>query len=195
MLCWNVRGLNAARIWDSIRNKVIQANCDVVCFQETKRASFDGGFLRKVLPPCFDEYLFVPAIGASSGLLVAWKSTILLGNLKFSLGFAIAVEFSARHSDSFWNLMNVYGPYTPEGKRDFTGWLKNMDIRNEEEWMILGDFNLYTFQKNRNREGADIADMNLFNNVISHLGLIDIPLQGKRFTWSNMQNPPSFGKT
>lgn len=37
-------------------------------------------------------------------------------------------------------------------------------------------------------------EMNSFNNVISHLGLINIPLQGKKFTWSNMQNPPLLEK-
>lgn len=117
-----------------------------------------------------------------------------MGNLKFTLGFAIAIEFSARHSDSSWNLMNVYGPCTPKGKRDFANWLKNVYLLHDEEWIILGDFNLYRFPENRNREGADLSDMNLFNNVISHLGLIDIPLQGKRFTRSNMQNPPLLEK-
>lgn len=47
VLCWNIRGLNDVRKWDAVRNKVVQANCDVVCFQETKRASFDGGFSEK----------------------------------------------------------------------------------------------------------------------------------------------------
>lgn len=83
-----------------MRNKVVQANCDVVCFQETKRTTFDNSFIRNVLPPCFDDFLFVPSAGASGGLLVAWRSAILMENLKFTLGFAIAVEFSARHSDS-----------------------------------------------------------------------------------------------
>jgi hypothetical protein len=172
-----------------VRNKVVQANCDVVCFQETKRTTFDNSFIRNVLPPCFDDFLFVPSAGASGGLLVAWRSAILMENLKFTLGFAIAVEFSTRYSNSSWNLMNVYGPCTPEGKRDFANWLKNIDLQHDEEWIILGDFNLYRFPENRIREGVDLSDMNLFNNVISHLGLIDITLQGKRFTWSNLQNP------
>ena len=27
VLCWNVRGLNAVRKWDSIKNKVLNTNC------------------------------------------------------------------------------------------------------------------------------------------------------------------------
>jgi hypothetical protein len=58
----------------------------------------------------------------------------------------------------------------------------------------MGDFNLYRYLENRNREGADINDMFLFNSTLSYMGLIEIPLQGKSFTWSNMQNPPLLEK-
>lgn len=54
----------------------------------------------------------------------------------------------------------------------------------------MGDFNLYRYPENRNRDGADINDMFQFNSMISHTGLSEIPLQGKKFTWSNMQHPP-----
>jgi exonuclease III len=53
VLCWNVRGLNAARKWDSVRNKVTEANCEIACFQETKKDSFDPAFIRKILPASF----------------------------------------------------------------------------------------------------------------------------------------------
>lgn len=72
--------------------------------------------------------------------------------------------------------MNVYGPCTLEGKREFTTWLKNIDFQQEEEWVIMGDFNLYRYPENRNRDGADSNEMFLFNSTISHLGLTDIPL-------------------
>jgi endonuclease/exonuclease/phosphatase family metal-dependent hydrolase len=58
----------------------------------------------------------------------------------------------------------------------------------------VGDFNLYRSPENRNRVGADINDMFLFNGTISHLGLSEISLQGKKFTWSNMQQPPLLEK-
>jgi hypothetical protein len=32
--------------------------------------------------------------------------------------------------------------------------------------------------------------MLLFNGTISHLGLVDIPLKGRKYTWSNMQHTP-----
>lgn len=56
---------------------------------------------------------------------MAWKSVYFAGLLKFANGMAIAVDFTSKHNDSPWTLMNVYGPCTPEGKREFTTWLKS----------------------------------------------------------------------
>jgi hypothetical protein len=46
----------------------------------------------------------------------------------------------------------------------------------------VGDFNLYRKLEDRNRPGANVSDMLLFNNAISALGVVEIPLQGRKFT-------------
>ena len=33
-------------------------------------------------------------------------------------------------------------------------------------------------------------DILLFNDIISHLGLTELPLKGRSYTWSNMQVEP-----
>ena len=186
VLCWNVRGLNAARKWDSVRNKVTDANCEIACFHETKKVSFQPAFIRKILLVSFDNFLFVPSKGASRGLLVAWKSALFGGILKFSNRFALMIQFTSKHNGYSWNLTNIYGPCTRDGKREFTDWLKSVDFNQEEDWILLGDFNMYRHLENRNRPGADHVDMFLFNSTISHLGLIEIPLQGNKYTWTNI---------
>jgi hypothetical protein len=35
-----------------------------------------------------------------------------------------------------------------------------------------------------------IQDSLIFSNIISHLGLIELPLKGRNYTWSNMQAAP-----
>lgn len=57
----------------------------------------------------------------------------------------------------------------------------------EVDWLLLGDFNLMRKPEDRNRDGGDIAEMFMFNNAISVLGLNEIVLQGMKYTWSNMQ--------
>jgi endonuclease/exonuclease/phosphatase family metal-dependent hydrolase len=58
------------------------------------------------------------------------------------------------------------------------------------DWLLVGDFNLIRYPENRNRPGGDVQEMLLFNEAISSLGLTEIPLQGRKFTWSNKQDPP-----
>lgn len=58
------------------------------------------------------------------------------------------------------------------------------------KWLLVGDFNLYRSPTDRNRPGEDIDQMLLFNDAISALGLVELPLKGRRFTWTNKQTPP-----
>lgn len=106
----------------------------------------------------------------------------------------MAVDFFSRYNEVSWTLLNVYGPCTPEGKKEFISWLKSIEIQQGEDWIFLGDFNLYRKPENRNRPGADISKMFLFNSFISLLDLTEIPLQGRKYTWSNMQTPPLLEK-
>lgn len=61
---------------------------------------------------------------------------------------------------------------------------------DEVDWLIVGYFNLLRRPEDRNREGADVNEMFLFNEAISKLGLVELPLHGRHFTWTNKQFPP-----
>lgn len=54
----------------------------------------------------------------------------------------------------------------------------------------MGDFNFIWSVKNRNLPGGDVNDIMLFNEIISNVGLTEIPLTGMAYTWSNMQDQP-----
>lgn len=61
---------------------------------------------------------------------------------------------------------------------------------DDQEWLIVGDFNLLRKPEDRNRPGGNASEMLLFNEAISSLGLVEIPLHGRKFTWTNKQHPP-----
>jgi hypothetical protein len=86
-----VRGINAQWKWSAIRDKIIEAPCDVVCLHETKKDSFDLAFLKNVCPSHFDSFECLPSVGASGGILVVWKSSLFKGELIFSNEFALSV--------------------------------------------------------------------------------------------------------
>lgn len=190
VLSWNIRGINSDKKWNAIRDRMDNNNCDVLCLQETKRESFDLAYLRNFCSQSFDSFVFLPSIGASGGSIIIWKSSVLSGTMVFQNSYATSVEFTSLHNNDSWVLTNVYAPCTPQGKREFLQWFKHIHMPDHVDWLIVGDFNLYRSPADRNKEGADYTEMFMFNQAISALGLIELPLKGKRFTWSNKQYPP-----
>jgi hypothetical protein len=61
---------------------------------------------------------------------------------------------------------------------------------NNMDWLIMGYFNFIRKPSDRNKLGGDINGMLLFNEAISNLSLVELPLKGRKFTWSNMQQTP-----
>jgi exonuclease III len=159
-----VRGLNSDKKWNSIRDKIVESKCDIVCLQETKKEQFDSTFIRNICPQHFDSFTFKPSQGASGGILVCWNGRIFNGLEIFQNEIAIIVEFSSNYNREAWLLTTVYAPCTPNGKRAFLNWFKNIQIPDDREWLVIGDFNLIRRPEDRNK-------VFLFNEVINTLGL------------------------
>jgi len=158
--------------------------------QETKREQFDNNYIKNFCPGDFDLFEFLPSVGASGGILVAWRSAAFEGQLVFSNDYALSVEFTSRLNNETWILTTVYAPCTPSGKRAFLDWFKEIQMPADSDWLIVGDFNLIRKPEDRNREGADTNEMFAFNEAINKLGVIELPLLGRQFTWTNKQFPP-----
>lgn len=101
--------------------RLTENNCDILCLQETKRASFDLSFIRNFCPPVYDSFEFWPSVGASGGTIIIWKSSCFSGHLIFQNSFATSVEFVSLHNNASWILTNIYAPCTPSGKRVLLG--------------------------------------------------------------------------
>lgn len=190
ILCWNIRGLNSAQKWLALSEKISESSCSIICLQETKRDFFDHSYIRKFCPRRFDKFIFHPSLGNSGGLIVIWNNNTVSGTLIENLPFAISIEFTSNSSlHEVWTLSNIYGPCSGE-QRDFVSWLNNLEINIDQNWILMGDFNFIRSVQNRNLPGGDMNDILIFNEIISNIGLIEVPLKGLSYTWSNMQEQP-----
>jgi exonuclease III len=190
VLSHNVRGINSTAKWNAIRCSIRDAGCEVVCLQETKKEFLDLAYLKNFCPAPFDSFAFVPSMGNSGGSVIIWKSSRLTGNVIFQNNYAQSMEFTSNLSACSWIITNVYAPCTHHGKIDFLNWLHNISMPPDKLWLLVGDFNLIRRPENRNRIGGDINLMLKFNEAISNLDLIEIPLHGLTYTWSNRQQEP-----
>ena len=98
-------------------------------------------------------------MGASGGLIIIWNSSVFVGTPWYVDSFAVGVSFAATQSSDSWKLINVYGPCSGQRRVDFTNWLFDLNIPDDENWLILRDFNFIRSTNNRNKPGGDAADM------------------------------------
>ena len=115
---------------------------------------------------------------------------MFIGTLVESNHFSITISFTSVHNADVWTLVSVYGPCQGPMRDEFVQWLYDLNIPDGDNWLLLGDFNFIRSLENRNRPGGDLNDIFLFNEIIGHLGILELPLKGRAFTWSNMQDEP-----
>jgi exonuclease III len=186
ILNWNIRGINSDKKWNALSNKIDECGCDIICLQETKRENFDSKYIKNFCPKKFSKFAFVPSMGASGGLIIIWNGALFDGTLEFQNDFSISVKFTSNISSESWYLTNIYGPSQADRKDDFLQWFSNISMPDDTDWLIMGDFNFIRSPNDRNKPGGNISEMFKFNEAISNLGLVEIPLKGRKFTWSNI---------
>jgi hypothetical protein len=171
-------------------NAIITSGCSVICFQETKKSNFDLSFIKSCCLEKFDDYAFIPSNGASGELLILCDSSVFSGMVMHCDSFAISLHFTSTQSPQAWTLVNVYSPYHGDKRNDFVHWLYGLNIPDNEDWLLVGDFNFIRSPNNRNKPGGNINDMFIFNDIIREQNLTELPIKGRRYTWSNMQDDP-----
>ena len=195
ILIWNVRGINDPAKWLALANKIAESNCDIICLQETKRESFYSQYIKQFCPRRLKKFVFLPSVGASGGLFIRWNDNLFVGNTLFRNNFSISVKLTSTLSGATWVLTNVYAPCQGQARADFIQWFRNIDMADNTDWLVVGDFNFMRYPNNRNRAGGNVQYMLSFNDAISARALVEIPLKGRNFTWSNMQHAPLFWKS
>jgi exonuclease III len=93
------------------------------------------------------------------------------------------------NNNSFY-LTNIYGPSGSAEKYGFMTWLLNLDKTDYNEWIMVGDFNLYRSPEDRNKPDGNSAKMQMFNELIIDLDVLEIPLSGQKYTWRDRQLDP-----
>ena len=158
ILCWNVRGINDSDKWDAIRNKIDESSANIFCLQETKREAFDLQYTKKFAPKRFDKVDYCPSMGASGGILVCWASSYFSASVLEKHHFAMKLAVTSAHNLDVWTLVVAYGPCRQPARDVFVNWLYNLEIEDEDLWLLIGDFDFYRSAENRNRPGGNFND-------------------------------------
>jgi hypothetical protein len=153
----------------------------LICLQETKLSVITPVLIRSLLGSNFENnFDYLPATDTRGGvLIVAMDSTFVLTNY-----------------DTTQNTLTV----KVTDLRCITSWLeKKMFIRELRrlkhlvvpQWLIIGDFNLIYKSQDKNNCRLKRSLMNRFRCALNYLEVREANLVGKKYTWTNHQNPPT----
>lgn len=108
-----------------------------------------------------NNFLFLPSVGASGGILMAWRSK--LGSIGASRtdSYSISVQFCPIEGEAWW-LTCVYGPQSNDGKISFLNELHSIRAQCVGPWAVAGDFNLIYRQEDKNNSNLNRAMMGRF---------------------------------
>ena len=81
ILNWNVRGLGDDDKCSLVRDVITSCCPSVVCLQEIKLPSLSLFKMRSFLPASYKDHTAMPLDGAAGGILVAWDSSNVTGQL------------------------------------------------------------------------------------------------------------------
>ena len=131
ILNWNIRGINSKDKWLALRQKIDESDCNILCLQETKRETFDTAYIKNFFPSRLNKFAFLPFVGASGGLLVAWNGSQFSREVIAQNRFSLSIQFTSLLSNQSWILSNIYGPCDPQDKIEFINWFLNIHMPDD----------------------------------------------------------------
>jgi endonuclease/exonuclease/phosphatase family metal-dependent hydrolase len=194
ILSWNVRGLNEGDKRLKVRNLLRQWKADIICLQETKLDFVSNSLVRSLWGCHFVDWCYLASRGASGGILIMWNRRIVEKIDVYVGEFVVACSFRSIADNFSWAFAGVYGPNLDSLRSSLWDELVGLSSWWELPWCIGGDFNVTRFPIERPRDVRLNAAMMEFSDFIIEQDLMDLPLTGGPFTWSNNQEIPSWSR-
>ncbi|GMI70239.1 hypothetical protein HRI_000693200 [Hibiscus trionum] len=131
-------------------------------------------------------------MGAAGGLLSIWNSAVFKCNGSYIHKNFIASSGYLVGVDQCVGFINIYGPSVDADKQCFFGELLEFLSNKPLPWCLVGDFNAIVSREEKIGMNFNCHLAEIFRSFIQDANLMDLPLHGGAFTWSNRRDPPTF---
>ncbi|KAG6633254.1 hypothetical protein CIPAW_12G035100 [Carya illinoinensis] len=101
--------------------------------------------------------------------------------------YTVACSFQNVEDNFLWAFAGIYRPTSDSSRNSLWEEVAGLHSWWELPWYIDGDFNVVRFPSERLGDSRLRPAMSNFSDCIFDLGLVDLPLMGGAFTWSNNQ--------
>ncbi|GLT47336.1 hypothetical protein SLA2020_210410 [Shorea laevis] len=182
-MSFNVRGLGGVLKRKEVGRVVRKERPDFMLLQETKLQKVDGHLCRGMWYSDGCDWAMTESVGASGGLLCIWDKVKFVKLAEFSRDGFLVIEGVWGPKKVLCYLVNVYAPQDRHNKVRLWEVLGKMVMEKGGRWLIAGDFNAVRYPEERRGRTRECPKIEEFNVFIETIGLIDIRLANKRFTW------------
>lgn len=98
------------------------------------------------------------------------------------------IQFAEQEGRKF---TGVYGPQGDDEKVSFLQELRDIRAICSGPWLVAGDFNLIYQAADKNNANLDRAMIRSFRRFLDDMEVKEIPLLGRKYTWSNERQSPT----
>lgn len=106
--------------------------------------------------------------------------------------YFVRLLVNTREENFTWNLVVVYGDAQHDGKAKFLVELVHVIKDSQYPLLIAGDFNMTRRGSDKNKPDGYNRWSPLFSAVTDQGDLMEIALTGRKFTWCNNHEDPTF---
>ncbi|XP_026396204.1 uncharacterized protein LOC113290825 [Papaver somniferum] len=157
---------------------------------ESKTEKVDDCLIRSLWGSNRYNYIYLSSEGSSGGIIVMWKEGIVHMEDQLIGAFSVSIKFRNASDNFVWLFTSVYGASDSGYYNQFWQELRDIRILFDEPWLIGGDFNAILSEDERNIPGGAMRNIRSFRAFVNKYSLIDLPMAGGRFTWTNFQQQP-----
>ncbi|XP_071728915.1 uncharacterized protein [Rutidosis leptorrhynchoides] len=182
ILSHNIRSFAVEGKFGWVRSLCVSERPDIAVFQETKCRNISDWWVQSLWGKNEFGFIQKDVIGNLGGMLMIWDKSSFDVKDAMENEFFQAIRGNWSHSGVESIIVNVYGPHNDVGKRllwdSLSGLISNIDTT----WLLCGDFNEVREASDRLNSQFIQYRATCFNNFILSNNLIEIPINGKRFT-------------
>ncbi|KAL5576512.1 hypothetical protein UlMin_018211 [Ulmus minor] len=181
-LAWNCRGMGQPSTIHELRALVCSSNPECILLMEAK---VNFGTMQTILQHLhFLNHVYVPPVGLSGGLCVAWHDGIEMEPISMNKHIISLLVFSTP-GFAPWLVSVVYGPNSNADKRLFWENIHHETDLFSGVWLIIGDFNtIWNSDDYSSGTDLDIGSRRM-QFALDNLGMLFIPASGFNYSWTN----------
>ncbi|XP_026410033.1 uncharacterized protein LOC113305152 [Papaver somniferum] len=191
IISWNLRGLGDVKKRIVVNSVLSKWNADIVLLQEKKLEDMTEMIRKEIWNKPSAKFCFKPSEGTKGGICIMWDGDKfdMVDNLHVIFSLSCMFRCTANNFDFF--VSSVYAPNDRKERRIL--WMELREVLGiwDIPGCLGGEWNVISTLEENNRQGTLSRAMRNFNQFMSDFNLVDLPLCGAKYTWSNFQDPPT----